>query len=243
MLGQAATGIPALAYLRARGHARPALAVLQWEDADADSLGWRRKRVHRLLRAAGGRRLPGGIADHWMGHRFRGPYQRDHLMDRGMFVETLETATRWDNLGRLYAATRAAIVAELGEHCLVQCHVSHLYAGGASLYFTLLSRADAEPLEQWRRVKAAASDAIIKAGGTITHHHAVGTDHLPWLGRELGDLGVRMLRALKTELDPAGILNPGKLVPADDSAAQDDPTRRGHVPRHHAAQADPAERA
>jgi alkyldihydroxyacetonephosphate synthase len=137
-------------------------------------------------------------------------------MDHGVLVDTLETATTWDNLGRLHAEVADAIRGSLeieGRRALVMCHVSHVYSSGASLYYTFISPAAAEPLAQWRAVKTAASDAIIAAGGTITHHHAVGTDHREHLAAELGEVGVGILRAIKAELDPAGILNPGKLVP------------------------------
>ena len=94
------------------------------------------------------------------------------------------------------------------------CHLSHAYADGASLYFTFLARASAgDELEQWRAVKTAACDAIVEAGGTITHHHGVGRDHLPYMRREIGELGVEALRAAKDRFDPAGIMNPGKLIP------------------------------
>jgi alkyldihydroxyacetonephosphate synthase len=93
------------------------------------------------------------------------------------------------------------------------CHISHLYPAGASLYFTVLARQqEGAEIEQWRAAKAAAGDAILAAGGTITHHHAVGADHAPWLAREVGDLGLDVLRAAKERLDPAGIMNPGKLL-------------------------------
>ena len=94
------------------------------------------------------------------------------------------------------------------------CHVSHLYRSGASLYFTFLARQEREaPLEQWRAAKWAASDAIVANGGTITHHHAVGRDHAPWMRAEVGELGLDLIRAAKERLDPAGIMNPGKLLP------------------------------
>ena len=94
------------------------------------------------------------------------------------------------------------------------CHVSHLYETGASLYFTFIARQrEGAEIEQWRAVKRAASEAIVTGGGTITHHHAVGRDHAPWMAREVGEQGVAALRALKAELDPAGIMNPGKLLP------------------------------
>ncbi len=93
------------------------------------------------------------------------------------------------------------------------CHISHVYPTGASLYFTVVAALGEDPLTRWGAAKRAAGDAILGAGGTITHHHAVGADHRPWMTDEVGDLGVRILRAVKAELDPAGILNPGKLIP------------------------------
>ena len=111
------------------------------------------------------------------------------------------------------ADVRAALRASLGEGSLVLCHVSHVYETGCSLYFTVAARQGDDPLGQWAAAKAAASDAIRAAGATITHHHAVGTDHLSWFVQEVGEVGVRVLRAVKAELDPAGILNPGVLVP------------------------------
>ena len=94
------------------------------------------------------------------------------------------------------------------------CHMSHTYRDGASLYYTFLTRGrPGEELEQWRAAKRAASEAIVAAGGTITHHHAVGVDHAPYMRSEVGDVGLGALRALKAQLDPAGVMNPGKLLP------------------------------
>ncbi len=109
-----------------------------------------------------------------------------------------------------------ALLVSLG-HAVIGCHVSHLYPTGASLYFTVFAARDgADPVGQWRRAKAAASDAIREAGATITHHHAVGRDHAPWLGGEAGPLGLEVLRAVKQRCDPAGVMNPGVLLARDD---------------------------
>ena len=145
----------------------------------------------------------------WEKSRFAGPHLRDDLLDRGVLVETLETATTWSNLERLYRAVLSALP---GLH--VGCHVSHLYPTGASLYFTVLGRQEPDPVTQWRGFKGAASRAIVAAGGTITHHHAIGRDHAPYLGDEVGSLGLELLRAVKERCDPAGIMNPGKLLPS-----------------------------
>jgi alkyldihydroxyacetonephosphate synthase len=153
----------------------------------------------------------------WERGRFEGPYLRDELLDLGYMVETLETAHTWSRLGELYAAVRGAIAGALdaaGTPGIVFCHLSHAYRDGASLYFTFVARGNpGGELEHWRTVKAAASEAIVATGGTITHHHAVGRDHAPYMAAEVGELGLEALRTLKERLDPAGIMNPGKLIP------------------------------
>ena len=108
---------------------------------------------------------------------------------------------------------KAALEQTLGEGTLVLCHISHVYETGCSLYFTVATKESADPLPQWLAAKAAASDAIVAAGATITHHHAVGTDHKPWLVHEIGELGASVLRAVKADLDPTGVLNPGVAHP------------------------------
>ena len=96
----------------------------------------------------------------------------------------------------------------------MQCHISHAYRDGASLYFTyIFPRALDREVDQWRAIKTAASDAIAANGGTISHHHGVGEDHLPWIAQEKGALGIDVLRAVKMALDPHGVMNPGKLIP------------------------------
>jgi alkyldihydroxyacetonephosphate synthase len=129
-----------------------------------------------------------------------------------------ETAATWRELLETYRAVGAALrgsLAARGTPPLVGCHVSHLYPTGASLYFTFLARQErGAELEQWHAAKAAAGDAIAASGATITHHHAVGRDHAPWLAGEVGALGLELLRAARATLDPTGIMNPGKLTDA-----------------------------
>ena len=148
--------------------------------------------------------------------RFASPALRDTLLDAGVLAETLETATTWADLLALKRAVAEALTACLGAggtKPIVLCHISHVYPAGASLYFTVVAGQRGNPIEQWRKAKAAASDAMMRTGATITHHHAVGADHRPWMHDEVGELGVAVLRAVKAVLDPAGILNPGKLIP------------------------------
>jgi alkyldihydroxyacetonephosphate synthase len=168
--------------------------------------------VREIFTAAGGQSLGPGPAQAWEHGRFSGPYLRDALLDIGVGCETLETVTSWANLDALKAAVTAALSEALPEPTVVMCHISHTYATGASLYFTVVYRQDGEPLDQWMAAKRTVSQAITDAGASITHHHAVGRDHRPWLSAEIGELGVDALRAVKDVLDPAGVCNPGKLV-------------------------------
>ena len=114
---------------------------------------------------------------------------------------------------RVYQAVKAALTSSLGESTIVLCHISHVYETGASLYFTVAARQSDDPVAQWLAAKAAASDAMVHHGASITHHHAVGQDHKPWLAEEIGPVGVMILRAVKERLDPTGVLNPGVLIP------------------------------
>jgi len=199
-------GLPPVAR---RGVGRRCLVICGWEGSEA-AIKRRRREAARALRAAGAWPATQRAGREWVHSRFAGPYLRDGLMDRGVMVETLETATSWSNLSRLHEAVRGAL-----PGVLVGCHVSHLYPTGASLYFTVFGRRDdGDPAAQWRGLKSAATDAIADAGGTITHHHAIGRDHAPWMPDEDGPLGVELLRAVKERCDPAGIMNPGKLLPA-----------------------------
>jgi alkyldihydroxyacetonephosphate synthase len=204
------------AYLRMRGHEGGCLAIFGFE-GDADEVERRRLHTGALLRAGGGLRLGRRPGEAWLRNRYAGPYLRDALLDHGAFVETLETATSWSNLPVLYAAVVDALrktLSERGTPPLIMCHVSHLYRSGASLYYTFLARQEPDAaLEQWHAAKSAACDAIVASGGTITHHHAIGRDHAPWLSAEVGEVGVDLIRAAKERLDPVGIMNPGKLLP------------------------------
>ncbi|WP_372729321.1 FAD-binding oxidoreductase [Nocardioides sp.] len=182
-------------------------------EGDPEIVEARRSVVTAILTGLGGENLGEEPGQSWAHGRFNAPYLRDALLDAGVLVETLETVTFWSNTDRLYADVKAALEASLGEGTIVLCHLSHVYETGCSLYFTVAAKQGDDPLGQWLDAKAAASDAIIDAGASITHHHAVGTDHKPWLAQEIGPLGVSVLRAVKADLDPTGILNPGVLIP------------------------------
>ena len=208
-------------YLRVRGHEGGCIVIAGWEGESEDEVDRRRSASVEHLRRGGGIPLGQRPGEAWLRGRYAAPYLRDELLGRGLLVETLETATTWSRLHELHDAVGAALRESLGSGgtpALVMCHVSHLYRTGASLYFTFLARRAegdlAAWIEQWRAAKAAACDAILEHGGTLTHHHGVGTDHAAWMPGEIGELGVEVLRAAKERLDPRGIMNPGKLLSA-----------------------------
>jgi alkyldihydroxyacetonephosphate synthase len=202
-------------YLDMRGYRAGCLAILGFEGS-SEEVAYRRKRALGIARRGGALAVGRSPGEAWLHGRFSAPYLRDELLTQGVLVETLETATQWSNIRRLHREVKAAIEQALqgcGTPGFVMCHVSHLYETGASLYFTFLARRrEQDEIGQWQAVKEAASRAITTGGGTITHHHAIGRDHAPWMGAEVGATGLQALRALKSELDPAGIMNPGKLL-------------------------------
>lgn len=207
--------------LALRGFDQSASAMIAGFEGDRETVAYGEKRFAAIAKRLGALPLGAGPGKRWLDGRFHGPYLRDPMMDRGVGVDTLETATSWSDLDRLYATTKAALDKAIietaprpGAHGIVMCHISHSYPDGASLYFTyIFPRALDGEIAQWQSIKQAASEAIVGHGGTISHHHGVGEDHRAWIGREKGALGIEILRAIKASLDPQGILNPGKLIP------------------------------
>jgi len=160
----------------------------------------------------------GAAGQAWRSTFVRAPYLREQLVLLGVLVETFETAVTWDRLDGLVAAVTGAVTDALRRVCgggTVTCRLTHAYVDGAAPYFTVLAPARrGSEVAQWDEVKAAGAEAIAAAGGTITHHHAVGRDHRPWYDTQRPDPFALALRAAKQALDPAGVLNPGVLLPA-----------------------------
>lgn len=169
-----------------------------------------RARASAIAERRGAKDLGEGPARHWFAHRYSVSYRQAPIFMAGAFSDTMEVAAPWSRLGELYDGVRRA----LRGHVFVMAHLSHAYPDGCSIYFTFAgsapTRAEAEAKYDaaWRD----ALDAAIAAGGTLSHHHGVGRSKAPRLGAELG-LGVEIVHALRGALDPAGILNPGNLVP------------------------------
>jgi alkyldihydroxyacetonephosphate synthase len=161
-------------------------------------------------------------ADVWRGAFLLAPYLRDTFVACGVLSETFETAVTWDRFERFHATTLEAVRARVAEACdapaegpgapRVSCRFTHVYPDGPAPYFTVLAPAvRGGEVEQWDEIKAAAGEALVEGGATITHHHAVGRDHRPWYDRQRPAPFAAALRAAKAELDPAGMLNPGVL--------------------------------
>ena len=192
-------------------------------DGRPDDVEYRLNLALEIYRDHRGLHLGRSLGRSWQRDRFAQPYLRDDLLDNGVLVDTLETAATWSNLTSVYeamtAALKNAIAATDGGPGAVLTHVSHAYPYGASLYSTFLGRqTSSDPLEnqeQWRTIKRETTEAILVAGGTLTHHHGVGRDHAPWLEEEIGPVAMQALRALKQTFDPVGIMNPGVLLTPD----------------------------
>ncbi|HKZ53909.1 MAG TPA: FAD-binding oxidoreductase [Anaerolineales bacterium] len=180
-----------------------------------------RRQATGLLRSHGGFFPLQPIGAMWRKSRFLTPYLRNTLWELGYAVDTFETAGPWSSVHPLAAAAAQALrdsLEHLGEKVHAFAHLSHVYADGASVYCTAIFRRSAEPdetLARWREMKAAVSQAFVAYGGTISHQHGVGIDHMPYLTAEKGVLGLAALEAARAALDPDSIMNPGKLIPSD----------------------------
>jgi alkyldihydroxyacetonephosphate synthase len=196
--------------------------LLGFESAD-HALVPQMERALELARAAGGQhaapqykeegeRAAGGEADRWRDAFLGGPYLQPALMSLGVIADTFETACTWDRFHGLYEGVRAAVrAAGAGE---ITCRFTHVYPDGPAPYFTFLAPAESgREEERWAALKAAACQAVLDGGGTITHHHAVGRTHRRYWETERPALFGRVLQAAKSALDPHGIMNPGALLP------------------------------
>ncbi|WP_099223130.1 FAD-binding oxidoreductase [Mycobacterium persicum] len=218
---------PAEAFLNAGITVSGGLLVLAFESADHPVDAWLARAVE-LAADYGGRTTArrgretatstteNDASTNWRSAFLRMPYQRDALARRSVIAETFETACTWAGFDTLHAAVTDAARRAIAHVCgtgLVTCRFTHVYPDGPAPYYGIYAGGRWGSLDaQWDEIKAAVSEAISTAGGTITHHHAVGRDHRPWYDRQRPDPFAAALRAAKSVLDPAGILNPGVLV-------------------------------
>jgi alkyldihydroxyacetonephosphate synthase len=194
------------------------LLVLSFESADHPLDAWMARATELMADHGGRRHHDEGGARRWRTAFIRMPYARELTVPMGMINDTFETAITWDRFEAFHAAVRKATDEALkeatGHSGTVSTRFTHVYPDGPALYYTFNVRgAPGRLIEQWREIKTRASDALIAAGGTITHHHAVGRDHMPWYRAQRPNLFGKAFAAAKRALDPAGIMNPGVLVP------------------------------
>jgi alkyldihydroxyacetonephosphate synthase len=203
------------------GDGSAALLVLGFESAH-EPVDGRLESALALCRAAGGtweeraEGARGGAVGSWREAFLRAPYVRDVLVAAGVLSETFETAVTWDRFDAFVAQVRGAVEQKVAELCgagQVTCRVTHVYPDGAAPYFTVVAPVRrGEEVETWDAVKQVAGEAIFAAGGTITHHHAVGRDHRPWYDRQRPEPFALALAGAKAAVDPTGMLNPGVLL-------------------------------
>jgi len=211
--------VPAIVkpYLAARGYTAPCLMIVGLEGTKAQVRKLRRNVFH-ILSAHRGFHLGKGAGDSWSQGKFNMPYLRDYLMDHGILVDVAETATLWSNVVPLYRITQRAFAdhcRSLGIQSYMGCHISHTYETGACLYFTYAAVQDqSRALERYYELKRFITDTFLEFGAALSHHHAIGLEHRPWMTQEHSPAALGALCSLKSSLDPGNIMNPGKLLPA-----------------------------
>lgn len=206
-------------YLRAKGFALPrACLTLTAFEGNDKSTARQIKEVQAIYRRFGGVSMGGAAGRSFEATKYDFPHIRDFLLDRDVTTDVSETSTAWSNILPLYRKTISALrasISESGVQPWTGCHISHTYPTGASLYFTFGFRQQTgREMHQYLCAKRAAQQSFIDSGGTLSHHHAVGTEHLPWLAADISPVGVRAVSALKLGIDPANIMNPGRLLPS-----------------------------
>lgn len=209
-------------YLRAKGFDLPrACLMLSAFEGGRDDVTDDFRRVSAIYRKFGGVSLGTSGGKSFEATKYDFPHIRDYLLEHDVTTDVSETATVWSNMMPLYRATTGAIragILESGVPAWTGCHVSHTYESGASLYFTFgFTQQAGREMEQYLRVKKAAQQSFMDCGATLSHHHAVGTEHLPWLAADISPIGVKAVAALKRGLDPGNIMNPGRLQPTQDA--------------------------
>ncbi len=207
-------------WLKYRGYAEPCILIIGFE-GEGKSIATTRRAALRILKNHGGFPLGKSVGKTWSKDKFNIPYLRDYIMDYGCMADVAETSTLWSKVLPLYTGTVEAVKARFLQEDgtgYIGCHISHTYKTGACLYFTFAARQPkGKELEHYYEYKRLVTDTIMRLGGTLSHHHAVGIEHRPWMKQEISPAGLQALHALKTSLDPKHVLNPGKLLPELDA--------------------------
>lgn len=218
-------------YLLKKGFQRPCIMIIGFEGLKPHVKASRTE-AFKVFKRYGAFPLGQSVGKTWYADKFNVPYLRDYVMDYGCMVDVSETAAVWSKLLPLYdgviAAANEKFNLETGKG-YVGCHISHTYRTGACLYFTYAARqVIGRELAQYNEYKKFITDTIVRFGGTVSHHHAIGYEHLPWMEQEVSTTGLRALRGLKKTLDPQSICNPGKLIPDQDNKSAERSDEFGH---------------
>ncbi len=204
-------------YLKLKGYTTPCIMIIGFE-GEPKPTEITACEATKILKKHRAFPLGAGVGKTWSEDKFNVPYLRDYVMDYGVMVDVAETAASWSNILRVHKTTLECVEQKFKNECkgfgYIGCHISHTYQTGACLYFTYAAPQDAgREMEQYYSFKKVVTDNFMKQGATLTHHHAVGYEHSPWLEQEITPTGVKALQALKQNFDPKNILNPGKLLP------------------------------
>jgi alkyldihydroxyacetonephosphate synthase len=217
-LSQAASKV-VKGYLRVKGFdfTRACLMLTTFEGSKAH-VARQHSQVSAIYRRFGAVDLGSSSGKSFESTKYDFPHIRDFLLDRGITSDVSETATVWSNLVPLYRATTTGLIAAIADSGVkpwVGCHISHSYHSGASLYLTFACRQQhGREMQQYLHAKRAVQQSFIDHGATLSHHHAVGTEHLPWLSDDISPVGVMAIAAIKGGLDPGNVMNPGRLRPS-----------------------------
>ncbi len=206
-------------YLRAKGFMLPsACLMLTAVEGRQNEVVRRLSQAEAIYQRCGAVSMGEDAGKSFEATKFDFPHIRDFLLDRNVTTDVSETSTVWNNILPLYRGTMEVLRASIldsGVRPWTGCHISHTYQSGASVYFTFgFKQQSGYAMQQYLRVKRAAQQSFIDHGATLSHHHAVGTEHLPWLAADISPLGVQTVTAIKNALDPANIMNPGRLQPS-----------------------------
>ncbi len=206
--------MPIKAYLKKFGYQRPSVMVVGLEGTE-EEVKLKRSQIEKIFKAHKSFPLGRKVEKSWARDKYNMPYLRDYIMDYGCLADVAETSASWANLETLYDTTiqkMNKLFSEQNVKGYIGCHLSHSYEDGACLYFTYAVKQSAEnKLQQYYGYKKFITDCFVSTGGTLSHHHAVGYEHLPWLKNELGDFNSNLLKGIKTQFDPDNLFNPGAL--------------------------------
>ncbi len=200
-------------YLKSKGFSRPCLMIVGFEGPN-DKLDavYKDAKAH-LTRGGQSICIGPSVGVTWAKHKYDVPYLRDLMIEMNVICDVSETSTSWENLLPLYRRVKASVHDLFKDRTsggFVGCHLSHSYTTGACLYFTWAAPVLKEELEEYYYLKHNITEQIVQAGGTLSHHHAVGYEHKPWMQKELGHVGTSLLNDLKKAWDPNDIFNTGK---------------------------------